>query len=188
MPSCIERSRADSPGLVWHVGMFWLLLLPGHHRCWMRASPLSTMHPEIPGWIGNKPQILVVNRTDMVSDADMKRLAAAVAHDEAPQLEASRRTSRVRVAVEVEGAGPLPAHVYGSRQDAVAVRGVRGNGDAAPDRCCSVECPTSATEQDDTAGTCSCCCSRDRAARIRARAALGGGPAISGRVSNGGGR
>jgi len=34
--------------------------------------PLSTMHPEVPVWVGNKPQVIVVNRSDMVSKADME--------------------------------------------------------------------------------------------------------------------
>jgi ribosome biogenesis GTPase A len=30
------------------------------------------MHPEVPVWVGNKPQVIVVNRSDMVSKADME--------------------------------------------------------------------------------------------------------------------
>lgn len=32
--------------------------------------PLATSHPQLPGWVGNKPLLLVLNRVDMVSAAD----------------------------------------------------------------------------------------------------------------------
>lgn len=33
--------------------------------------PISTSHPEISSWIGEKPRLLLLNRKDMVSKADM---------------------------------------------------------------------------------------------------------------------
>lgn len=38
--------------------------------------PLSTTHPEIPSWIGNKLRVLVLNRADMVSDAERSKWVA----------------------------------------------------------------------------------------------------------------
>lgn len=32
--------------------------------------PMSTRHPEIPDWIGNKPRVVLINRKDMVPEAD----------------------------------------------------------------------------------------------------------------------
>lgn len=32
--------------------------------------PMSTRHPQIPEWLGNKPRVLVLNRRDMVPDAE----------------------------------------------------------------------------------------------------------------------
>ncbi len=32
--------------------------------------PMSTRHPQIPEWIGGKPRVLLINRKDMVSEAD----------------------------------------------------------------------------------------------------------------------
>ena len=32
--------------------------------------PLATTHPDIPEWIGSKLRVLVLNRADMVSDAE----------------------------------------------------------------------------------------------------------------------
>lgn len=38
--------------------------------------PLATSHPQLPGWAGNKPLLLVLNRVDMVSPADQAAWAA----------------------------------------------------------------------------------------------------------------
>ena len=38
--------------------------------------PLATTHPDIPDWIGNKLRVLVLNRADMVSDAERSRWVA----------------------------------------------------------------------------------------------------------------
>lgn len=38
--------------------------------------PLATSHPQLPGWTGNKPLLLVLNRVDMVSPADRLAWAA----------------------------------------------------------------------------------------------------------------
>jgi ribosome biogenesis GTP-binding protein YlqF len=35
--------------------------------------PLATTHPDIPDWIGNKLRVLVLNRADMVSDAERSK-------------------------------------------------------------------------------------------------------------------
>ena len=35
--------------------------------------PLATTHPDIPEWIGNKLRVLVLNRADMVTDAERSR-------------------------------------------------------------------------------------------------------------------
>ena len=35
--------------------------------------PLATTHPDIPDWIGNKLRVLVLNRADMVTDAERSR-------------------------------------------------------------------------------------------------------------------
>lgn len=32
--------------------------------------PMSTRHPLIPSWIGSKPRLLLINRKDMVGEAD----------------------------------------------------------------------------------------------------------------------
>ena len=31
---------------------------------------MATCHPQLQGWVGSKPLLLVLNRVDMVSDAD----------------------------------------------------------------------------------------------------------------------
>ena len=38
--------------------------------------PMATTHPEIPEWIGNKLRVLVLNRADMVSDAERSKWVA----------------------------------------------------------------------------------------------------------------
>tara|TARA_B110000971_G_scaffold118169_1_gene121072 strand:- start:885 stop:1922 length:1038 start_codon:yes stop_codon:yes gene_type:complete len=38
--------------------------------------PLATTHPDIPTWIGNKLRVLVLNRADMVSDAERSKWVA----------------------------------------------------------------------------------------------------------------
>lgn len=38
--------------------------------------PMATTHPEIPSWIGNKLRVLVLNRADMVSDAERSKWVA----------------------------------------------------------------------------------------------------------------
>jgi ribosome biogenesis GTPase A len=38
--------------------------------------PLATTHPDIPGWIGTKLRVLVLNRADMVSDAERSKWVA----------------------------------------------------------------------------------------------------------------
>lgn len=35
--------------------------------------PVSTSHPEIDSWIGEKPRILIMNRKDMVCQADIRK-------------------------------------------------------------------------------------------------------------------
>jgi ribosome biogenesis GTPase A len=30
--------------------------------------PLSTRHPKVEAWVGEKPRVLVINRIDMISD------------------------------------------------------------------------------------------------------------------------
>lgn len=37
---------------------------------------MATCHPQLQGWVGNKPLLLVLNRVDMVSDADQAAWAA----------------------------------------------------------------------------------------------------------------
>ena len=32
--------------------------------------PMSTRHPSIPKWVGNKPRVMVLNRRDMVSNEE----------------------------------------------------------------------------------------------------------------------
>jgi ribosome biogenesis GTPase A len=47
---------------------------------------MSTLHPEVPSWIGNKPQVIVVNRSDMVSPSDMKVWQSFLARLNAPVI------------------------------------------------------------------------------------------------------
>lgn len=37
---------------------------------------MATCHPQLQGWVGGKPLLLVLNRVDMVSDADQAAWAA----------------------------------------------------------------------------------------------------------------
>jgi len=48
--------------------------------------PLSTLHPDVPKWIGSKPQVIVVNRTDMVSSADVKMWQSYLARFKVPVI------------------------------------------------------------------------------------------------------
>lgn len=34
--------------------------------------PMSTRHPQIPEWVGSKPRVMILNRRDMVTDANAK--------------------------------------------------------------------------------------------------------------------
>ena len=38
--------------------------------------PMSTRHPSIPSWVGNKPRVMILNRRDMVTDDEAKAWTA----------------------------------------------------------------------------------------------------------------
>lgn len=57
-----------------------------HARACMRRIPLATSHPQLPGWVGNKPLLLVLNRVDMVSAADQATWTAYFRDREQPVL------------------------------------------------------------------------------------------------------
>ena len=42
----------------------------------LRRIPLATAHPQLQGWLGGKPHLLLLNRMDMISDEDQKAWAA----------------------------------------------------------------------------------------------------------------
>ncbi len=101
---------------------------------------MATSHPQLPGWVGNKPHLLLLNRVDMVSEEDQ---AAWGAYFRAQQQPAFWTDSKLGTGVRQARHSPtykLPAlKVSLGNIDFVACDGKRGFVLAAhrrPAACC----------------------------------------------------
>ena len=94
--------------------------------------PLATTHPDIPDWIGNKLRVLVLNRADMVTDAERGQVGLVV--QEAGEKHVVLTDAKTGRRQRRDGGGASVAKEVNEKRRERACSSARAGGDRHPKR------------------------------------------------------